>query len=36
MDRPKLLAPLNLTYRRGPNSAAFESLIDLIHAVAGA
>jgi DNA-binding transcriptional LysR family regulator len=31
--RPKLLAPLNLTYRRGPKSAAFEGLIEVIHSV---
>jgi DNA-binding transcriptional LysR family regulator len=34
VDRPKLVAPLNLTYRRAPNSAAFERLIEVIHAAA--
>jgi len=33
VDRPKLLAPLNLTFRRGANSAAFEGLIEVIHSV---
>ncbi len=33
VGRPKLLAPLNLTYRRGPNSAAFEGLLEVIHTV---
>jgi DNA-binding transcriptional LysR family regulator len=33
LDRPKLLAPLNLTYRRGLNSAGFERLIEVIHSV---
>jgi DNA-binding transcriptional LysR family regulator len=36
VGRPKLLAPLNLTYRRGTNSAAFEGLIEVIHAALSA
>jgi DNA-binding transcriptional LysR family regulator len=33
LDRPQPLAPLNLTYRRGPNSAAFERLVEVVDAV---
>ena len=33
LDRPQPLAPLNLTYRRGPNSAAFERLLEVLNSV---
>jgi DNA-binding transcriptional LysR family regulator len=33
VGRPKLVAPLNLTYRQGPNSAALEGFIEVIHSV---
>jgi DNA-binding transcriptional LysR family regulator len=33
LDRPQPLAPLNLTYRRGPNSAAFERLAEVVDAL---
>jgi DNA-binding transcriptional LysR family regulator len=32
VDRPQPLAPLNLTYRRGANSAAFERLVEVVNA----
>jgi DNA-binding transcriptional LysR family regulator len=34
LDRPMPMAPLNLTYRRGPNSAAFELFVDMVNSMA--
>src|SRR6185312_653198 len=31
LDRPAPLAPLNLTCRRGPNSAAFERFVEVVN-----
>ena len=36
LDRPRPLAPLNLTYRRGPNSAAFQRLVEVVNSAASA